>query len=263
MSAPATARGADYHHRMATDSATEGSPPRRRRRYVRAIVCVVAVLVVAVVLHRFAGSDGFSLVDADGGGWTYAMIFLLVYGDGVFIVLPGETTLNAGATLASSGDLSLGLVMVAGALGAIGGDLTVYLLARRFRSRVIPHYEKLSQNRKAATALELIGSRAPILIVSGRYVPGLRWVVSAAMGLQQYPLRRFLLWETIGGTLWSVYTCALAYLVATALSEFPLASVVISGLITTAALAIVFVVVRRQRTEIAAAVEASPPLEPR
>jgi membrane-associated protein len=248
---------------VATDSATEGSPARRRRRHVWAIVCVVAVLVVAVLLHRIAGSDGFSLVAADRGDWTYLMIFLLVYGDGVFIVLPGETTLNAAATLASSGELSLGLVMIAGALGAIGGDLTVYLLARRFRRHVMPQYEKLSQNRKAAAALELIGSRAPILIVSGRYVPGLRWVVSAAMGLQRYPLRRFLLWETIGGTLWSVYTCALAYLVATALAEFPLASVVISGLITTAALAVVFVVVRRHRSEIAAADGVSAPIERR
>jgi membrane protein DedA with SNARE-associated domain len=92
-----------------------------------------------------------------------------------------------------------------------------------------------------------MGSSARLLLVVGRYVPGMRFVVNASMGLTHYPYRRFLLWSSIGGTLWAVYTCLLAYAVGTALSDFPLASVVISGLITTAALVIVFLVARRRR----------------
>jgi membrane-associated protein len=49
------------------------------------------------------------------------------------------------------------------------------------------------------------------------------------------------------GTMWSVYTCGLAYLVGTALAGFPLASVVISGAITTLAIGVVFVLARRYR----------------
>ena len=59
--------------------------------------------------------------------------------------------------------------------------------------------------------------------------------------------RHFLVWSSIGGTMWSVYTCGLAYLVGTALAGFPLASVLISGVITTLAMAVVFVVARRYR----------------
>jgi len=47
--------------------------------------------------------------------------------------------------------------------------------------------------------------------------------------------------------LWSIYPCVLAYLVATALSGFPLASVVISGVVTTIAIVILIAVVRRDR----------------
>jgi membrane protein DedA with SNARE-associated domain len=224
-----------------------------RKLLLYAIGGLVVLLAVVVVLHRVAGSDGFSLVSGDSGSWTYFMVFLLVYGDGVCMVLPGETTLNAASALAAQGQLSLGLVMLAGALGAIGGDVTVYAVARKYRQRVMPQYEKAKQNDKVATALEFMGDRAPILIVAGRYVPGLRWVVNATMGLQAYPWKRFLLWDAIGGTLWSVYTCGLAYLVATALSQFPLASIIISGLITTAVLAALFIVVRRSRAHTAEA----------
>ena len=54
-------------------------------------------------------------------------------------------------------------------------------------------------------------------------------------------------WSVLGGALWSAYTCILAYKVATNLAGIPLASVVISGLVTTAALAVIFVVVRKRR----------------
>jgi hypothetical protein len=58
-----------------------------------------------------------------------------------------------------------------------------------------------------------------------------------------------------------VYTCGLAYLVGTSLADFPLASVLISGLITTVALGAIFLVLRRSRNN-AAPSEAvpSPPL---
>jgi membrane protein DedA with SNARE-associated domain len=56
----------------------------------------------------------------------------------------------------------------------------------------------------------------------------------------------------LGGALWSAYTCLLAYKVSTTLAEFPLASVVISGLVTTAIIAIVFVVVRRRKRGVGA-----------
>jgi membrane protein DedA with SNARE-associated domain len=80
-------------------------------------------------------------------------------------------------------------------------------------------------------------------------VPGVRFVVNTTFGIAKLPYRRFLLWSAIGGTLWSVYTCLLAYAVGTALADFPLASVVISGAITTLAVAVVLWKVRRDRAQ--------------
>ena len=75
----------------------------------------------------------------------------------------------------------------------------------------------------------------------------MRFAVNASMGLSNIAYRRFFPWSVLGGALWSVYTCALAYRVSTTLSGFPLASLVISSLITSAALAAIYFVDRRRR----------------
>jgi membrane protein DedA with SNARE-associated domain len=139
--------------------------------------------------------------------------------------------------------------MLAGALGAIVGDSTLYWIARKSGSHraVAERLEKANENPKIQTAFAYLDRGAPYLLVAGRFVPGMRFAVSATLGLARYPYKTFLLWSAIGGTAWSIYTCGLAYLIGTALADYPLASIVISGFITTAVLAALFFVERRRR----------------
>jgi membrane-associated protein len=217
---------------------------RRRSTWIAAGVVGVAA-VVALVVHLLWGVDGYHIEGL--GSWTYAAVFLLVFGDAICALLPGETTLNTASTLAADGELELALVILAGALGAILGDSALYWIARRFSGRIRPQLEKATANAKVRQGLDLLGQRASILLVAGRYVPGARFVVNATLGLSHYPYRSFVAWSALGGALWAAYTCVLAYVVATALSGFPLASVIISGAITTIAIGVVIVVVRRSR----------------
>jgi membrane-associated protein len=221
-------------------------------RWARLGVVVVLVLaVVTVVLQILGGGDVFSLVDESSGDWAYPTVFLLVFADAICPVFPGETTLNAASTLAAQGALDLGLVMLAGALGAIVGDSALYWIARLCGQRFQPRLQAATENPKVGAALRFLGSRASVLLVAGRFVPGVRFAVNATLGLSSYPYPSFLLWSAIGGTVWSVYTCGLAYLVGTSLADFPLASVIISSLITTLALGAIFLVLRRSRNNTA------------
>jgi membrane-associated protein len=228
-----------------------------RRVVLYAAVALMLVVAAAIALNILGGYDGFSL-SAASGDWAYAAVFAMVFGDAICPILPGETTLNAASVLAADGSLDLGVVMLAGALGAIVGDSALYWMAHFGRSRIQPQVESAERNKTAALALEYMGSSAPVLIVAGRYVPGLRFVVNATMGLSGFPYRRFVLWSAIGGSLWSVYTCALAYLIAGALDGFPLASVVISGAVTTTAIGFVVVYLRRTRNRKRAELTAAP-----
>lgn len=214
---------------------------------------MLAVLVgcgcLVLMINYAKNGDGLSLIDPANPERAYVAVFVLVALDAVIPIFPGETTLNTASTAAAQGTLDLLPVIVMGFLGAAVGDSTLFWLARWFSGRIEPQVQRAKANKQVRQGLAIMDSSAPILIVFGRYVPGLRFVVNATMGLSGMPYRRFLPWSLLSGALWSVYTCGLAYSVGRALGQFPWASVVISGVVTTSAIAVVFVVVRRRQSD--------------
>jgi membrane protein DedA with SNARE-associated domain len=222
---------------------------RAFQRHPLAFWLCVAGLIAAVGLLVTAidGGDALSALDREGGTSPYLVILALVAGDAVIPVLPGETTLNTASTLAAQGSLDLSLVIAAGAIGAITGDSALFWIARRSSEHVAPTLERARANEKVRTAMGYLDANAPLLIVGARYVPGARFVVNATMGLSDIPYLRFLFWSVIGGVLWSVYTCLLAYWVGSTLIDYPVASLVLSGVLTTAFICIAYVVMRRRR----------------
>ena len=207
---------------------------------------LVVGLAVVVTLVSLGGDDGFGQLEADNPTRSYFLVFFLVAMDAVIPVFPGETTLNAASTLAADGDLELWLVIVLGALGAIVGDSSLYWIARRSSSRLTPQLERARKNTRIAAALDFLDRGAPVLLTFGRYVPGLRFVINATMGMNRYPYGKFLPWSALGAITWSTYTCVLAYKVGSSLDNYPLASVYISGLITTVLMGVIFLVMRRR-----------------
>ena len=67
------------------------------------------------------------------------------------------------------------------------------------------------------------------------------------MGLSETPYFTFLPWSAIGGVLWSTYTCLLAYWIGSTLEDYPMASVIISGAVTTAIMGVVYLRARKRR----------------
>jgi membrane-associated protein len=230
---------------MSTDTSTSGFRLTRRTILV-GLGVLAAVVVIVVLLQDAGGGDGLGLISQDPSS-SYLGVTLLVFLDGVCPVFPGETTLNAASTLAAQGKFDLWLVILSGAVGAIAGDSVLYWVARLFSGRLDERVAHVKQNEKVAAALVFLGDSTPLLLTAGRFVPGLRFVVNATLGIESSPYPRFLLWSAIGGTLWSAYTCGLAYAVGTALANFPLASVIISGTITTILLGVIFWKLKRDR----------------
>ena len=231
-----------------------------RRAVFWTVVALAGVLLLAVVgalVYSYANAE--ELIEDTGGGLAaYLTIFGLVFADAIVPIFPGETTLNAASVLASQGKLQLELVMLAGALGAVLGDSTLYWIARTAPRRLKARLETASQKDKhVEKGLALLGRSGPLLIACGRFVPGVRFAVNVSMGVIEYPYRRFLLFSAIGGVAWAVYTCLLAYWVGTALADFPLASIVVSGLVTTVLIVGVYWIDRRRHPD-----EAGPPTTP-
>ncbi len=216
------------------------------------ILIAASLLLVGAVVQDIADPLRQPAFDGDiTPARAYVISALLVFADGVCALFPAETTLVTASALAVEGVLELRLVILAGAVGAVTGDSALYWLARFSRRRFTSQLDAAMRNEKVAEALDLIGSRAPVMIVVGRYVPGLRFVVNASCGLAPYPYRRFLLWSAIGGTTWSVVTCLTAYALATVLGDNPLAAMLLSSLVSTFAVGIVFGLIRRHRAQAA------------
>jgi membrane-associated protein len=220
---------------------------RRATFWVVAGLCAVVVLaVVGAIVYSFFNED---VLDASEGLVAYLTVFALVFCDAIVPIFPGETTLSTASVLASQGTLELELVIVAGALGAVLGDSALYWIARTGPKRLKARLQATSQeDERVAKGLALLGRSGPLLIACGRFVPGVRFAVNVSMGLIEYPYRRFLLFSTLGGVLWAAYACLLAYWIGTSLADFPLASIVISGVITTVLIAVVYLIDRRSRT---------------
>ena len=232
-----------------------GSPGRRvlsPRRPWLWIVLAVGLLVVGVVVSDVILALRKVDLEDIAPEWAYVISAGLVFADGVCALFPAETTLIAASALAVEGVLDMRLVMLAGAVGAVAGDSALYWLARLGRHRFQSQLDSALRNDKTAEAMDLIGSSAPVLLVVGRYVPGLRFVVNASCGLAPLPYLRFLPWSAIGGTLWSVVTCLTAYSLGTALEDNPLAALVLASLVSTFAVAVIFVLIRRHRATVAA-----------
>ena len=215
------------------------------------IVLAVGLLVLGAVVSEVVLALGEVDLQGIAPEWAYVISAVLVFADGVCALFPAETTLIAASALAVEGVLDLRLVMLAGAVGAVAGDSALYWLARLSRNRFQSQLDAALRNDKTAEAMDIIGSSAPVLLVVGRYVPGLRFVVNASCGLAPLPYRRFLPWSVLGGTLWSVVTCLTAYSLGTALEDNPLAALVLASLVSTFAVAVVFILIRRHRARVA------------
>jgi membrane-associated protein len=224
---------------------------------VVALAVALVLAVVGVIVFSFANAEEI-VEDAGGGLAAYLTIFGLIFADAIVPIFPGETTLNAASVLASQDKLRLELVMLAGALGAVLGDSILYWIARTGPRRLKARLETASQkDERVEKGLALLGRSGPLLIACGRFVPGVRFAVNVSMGITEYPYRRFLLFSAIGGVAWAVYTCLLAYWVGTALADFPLGSIIVSGIVTTILIVGVYWIDRRRHPD-----EAGPPTTP-
>ncbi|MCW2622252.1 MAG: hypothetical protein JWL64_1854 [Frankiales bacterium] len=152
--------------------------------------------------------DSHSLLDSAG---PLAVLLVLFAETGLLIgfFLPGDSLLfTAGVLCATAagtrGHLPLLPTLLCAAVGAVVGAQTGYLIGLRGGRPLLQRGSP--QLRVAAVRAEGILERyglAKALVIS-RFVPIVRTVISPLAGVVGIPARTFLLWQAVGGLLWSV-----------------------------------------------------------
>lgn len=222
----------------------EISHPRHRANAGLALLFALPLLLwVAPAVATLLDS-----IDLAGVERPYLVIGGFVVFDAVIPIFPSESLLTSASNLAAQPDSDIVLMqlILAGTVGAIVGDTLLYWLARTsLRSTMSERVEQIQSNPKVARGMAVVDDSAEMLIVFGRFVPGLRFVIGASMGLTRYPYRRFLAYDVLGGSLWATYTCVFSYLVATVIEDKPIVSIAVSVVVTTALLGVLYVPIAR------------------
>lgn len=148
-----------------------------------------------------------SLLDAmSASAWTYALILAIAGLDAVLPVLPGETVVVTGGVLAATGELSLPLIMAAGAAGAFLGDSACYGLGRWWgpgAARMVLRGDR--GERAYAWAERMLERRGMTLIAAARFVPGGRTATTFTAGTTRFRWPRFALAAGLGAVVWGIY----------------------------------------------------------
>jgi membrane protein DedA with SNARE-associated domain len=153
------------------------------------------------------------LEDVSAEWWFLIVILVVAFLDSVIPIVPSETAVIIGGVAAGSGDQNLLLVIGAGALGAFLGDNTAYLIGRRFA----PWFERRAEtNEKTATRLtwahDQIEKRGGLLLITARFIPGGRTVLTLSCGITEQRWRWFAAWIAVAAIIWATYAAGLGYI---------------------------------------------------
>ncbi len=153
-----------------------------------------------------------NLTDFSANWWFLLIIFAVALLDSVVPVVPGETTVIVGGVAAGVGDQNLALVIFAGALGAFVGDNVAYTIGARFKGLVNRWADRKPARRDRLDAAgRQIRKRGGLLLITARFIPGGRTLLTVSSGVTQQPRRWFVLWIGVAVIIWASYAAILGY----------------------------------------------------
>jgi membrane protein DedA with SNARE-associated domain len=194
-----------------------------------------------------------NLIESSG----YWGIALLMFLENVFPPIPSELIMPLGGFTASQGKLTLPLVILAGTIGSVLGQLPFYylghFLGKQRLMRLADKYGKWlavsgEDIQKSSTWFGRHGSKAVLI---ARLVPGVRSFISIPAGICGMSLPKFLLYSAIGMGVWAGVLAYLGHLLGNNYEKVerfmgPVTYVVLGVIIVGA---IVFVVRRKRAKE--------------
>jgi membrane-associated protein len=157
--------------------------------------------------------DWVALLD----NWTLCLVvFGLAFGEsaaGVDFLVPGEVGMVVAGAAGPRADVPLALLIVAGVVGAIGGDQVSYHLGRRYGIALVDRWAWTRRHLgpKVEDARRHFDERGGTTVFVGRWVGALRAVVPFVAGAADMPAPRFFIWNIAGAATWAATVITLGY----------------------------------------------------
>lgn len=123
--------------------------------------------------------------------------------------LEGESVLALAGAAASRGHLWLPAVIAVATLASFAGDQLYFLLGRRYGARLFESFPSLQA--RTARARELLDRYHTLVILSVRFLYGLRIAGPIAIGMSGVPWFRFLVLNLAGAVVWALLVAGAGY----------------------------------------------------
>jgi len=141
----------------------------------------------------------------------YLAVFLLVMGDGVIPIFPGETSIVVAAVFAANGDLNIWLVIVAGALGAVAGDSIAFWIGRGGGPWMRHQTGRMVGHERVEVAEHMVHRQGDILVFTQRFITILRLAINIVLGAGTIAYRRYLAIDTVAAFVWAAQGALIGY----------------------------------------------------
>lgn len=145
----------------------------------------------------------------------YPGIVFLLFVESVFPPIPSELVLPLAGFLVSEGRFGFFPVILAATAGSLLSALTLWAAGKLFGEervyRVVRRYGRfvLLRTSDVSRAQRFFDKHGGKAVFFGRFVPGVRSLVSVPAGLANMPLPSFILYTALGSALWNTLLVSL------------------------------------------------------
>jgi membrane protein DedA with SNARE-associated domain len=142
--------------------------------------------------------------------YGYLVVALFIAGEGLAIPFPTDTTVVTAAAFAAHGRLSLVVVFLVATVSATAGSTAAFVIGRRGGDFFERHSHRVHP-RVLDRTREFFDRHGGAAVLSGRFIPFARMLISPMAGLSSMSLARFTLFNVCGAAIWSAVFCGVGW----------------------------------------------------
>ncbi len=149
------------------------------------------------------------------GNLGYIGIFIMMFLESSFFPFPSEVVMVPAGYLASKGEMSFTIALLAGIFGSLAGAIFNYYLAKHFGRAFLLKYGKyFFLKEDSLEKLEkYFKSHGEISTFTGRLIPGIRQYISLPAGMAKMDLKKFSIYTALGAGIWALVLILLGYFI--------------------------------------------------
>ena len=142
--------------------------------------------------------------------YAYLTICLAMFLENIVPPIPSEIIMPLGGFFVYREKLNFFILVFWGLFGTILGSLPWYYLGKLVNEKKLSKFLDKRGKYVGITSEDLAKSKlwfdkyGVSLVFWGRLVPGIRTLISVPAGMELMPLRKFLIWTTLGSLIWVV-----------------------------------------------------------